>query len=121
MIDSIQYNSEFLTLPFFRLSHFEDIQFVACQLLPQLVQNLPIIHILLNIGHDDSLFHELVIDPVGESLEQIANIWHVEALRLNDGALLVVIQIVILWRDFRCVRLSRRVDCIFSFFLNLLN
>lgn len=65
MIDRIQYNGKFLTLPFFRLGHFEDIQFVARQFLPQLVQNLSIVHILFNVGHDDSLFHQLVIDPVG--------------------------------------------------------
>lgn len=121
MINSIQDNGQLLSLALLGLRHLEHIQLVARQLLPQLVQHLAVIQVLFDVRHDDSLLDQLVVDPVDDGLEEIAHIWKVQALRLDDRALFVVVEIVVFWRDFGGVWLSRRVNCIFSFFLNVLD
>lgn len=121
MIDSVQHDRQLLALAFLRLRHLQHVQLVPCQLLPELVQHLTVVQVLLDVRHDDSLLDQLVVDPVDDGLEQVANIRQVQAHRLDDRALLVVVQVVIFWRNLRRVGLSRRVDRVLSLLLNVLN
>lgn len=107
MIDGVENDGQLLALAFLALSHFQHVQSVSCQLLEKLVQHLAIVQVLFDVRHDDTLLNQLVVDPVDESLQKISDVGEVQALRLDDRALLVVVQVVVFWWNFRCVGLSR--------------
>lgn len=79
MVNSVQDNCKFLTLALFGLSHFKDVQRVACEFLPQLVEHLTIVQILLDVRHNYTLFNQFVVNPIDESLEEIPDVRHIQA------------------------------------------
>lgn len=90
MIDRLEDNVELLVLTLLRLRDLRHVQLLAGELLPEFVQHLAVVHVLLQLLDDDALLGQLVVDPVDKNALQLDHLGLVDGLRIDDGALLVL-------------------------------
>lgn len=90
MIDGFQYNVEFLVLSLLGLCHLGHVQFLARQLFPELVQYLAIVHVLVQLLHDDTLLSELIVNPIDKYPLQLNHLRIIYRLWVDNGTLFVL-------------------------------
>lgn len=72
------------------LCYLGHIQFLACQLFPELVQNLTIVHVLIQFLHYDTLFSKLIVNPIDKYPLQFNHLRIAYRLRIDYSTLFVL-------------------------------
>jgi len=77
-------------LSLFRLCHLGHVQLFASQLLPELVQHLAIVHILIQLLYYNTLLRQLIVNPVDQYPLQFLDLRITKRSWINYSTLLML-------------------------------
>ena len=121
MKSSTNNSLELVPLPLLGLGDLGHGETLPRELLEQLLQDLAVIQILLHVLDDDSLAVQLIIDPLDQDGDKVLQPGVVVGPGLDHGALLVLLQEILLGRDLRGLGHPWRVDGVLALDLDLLH
>ena len=119
VVGKSQNNSQLVPLAILGLRHLRDLQQLSGQLLQQLLQDLAVVHVLLDVLDDDPELLELVVDPVDQHSDQLLELAAFHGLGLDHGSLLVLLQLVLLGRHLGRFGHAGGVDGVFALIFHL--